>query len=300
MSLHTCLLPGGYIDAEGNIYKEVVLIPLNGREEEILASSGNSSASLVTTILSSTIKRIGNISDITSDIVGHLLVADRQYLMLKLRELTFGDFVQATLACPWPDCGERVDIDFNISNIPVKQGMQARTIHELKLSEKAVLDTDWAKKNNTLKFRLPNGRDQELIAPVLIDNEAEALTQLLWRCIKSLGDITDISIENIRDLTSLARMEIENKMQELSPEVELEMQACCPECGRKFTAPFDIQAFFFGEFRVSRELLYKEVHYLAYHYHWSEKEIMDFPGEKRRHYIEVLANEIERLNNATA
>ena len=60
------------------------------------------------------------------------------------------------------------------------------------------------------------------------------------------------------------------------------MEAQCPECGHDFSVPFDPQEFFFGELRTSRDFLYREVHYLAYHYHWSEQEIMAMPRDKRR------------------
>jgi hypothetical protein len=96
----------------------------------------------------------------------------------------------------------------------------------------------------------------------------------------------------------MARMEIELEMLRVAPRIELNMDVICPECTRVFTAPFDLQDFFFGEMRTSRDLLYREVHYLAYHYHWSEKEIMEMPKDARRNYIEILADEIERLNNA--
>ena len=39
------------------------------------------------------------------------------------------------------------------------------------------------------------------------------------------------------------------------------------------------------------------MHYLAYHYHWSEGEIMAMTRDKRRTYIDVLADAIEVLNN---
>jgi hypothetical protein len=63
--------------------------------------------------------------------------------------------------------------------------------------------------------------------------------------------------------------------------------------------PFDVQDFFFGELRTSRDLLYREVHYLAYHYHWGEREIMDMPRQKRRIYIDILAEEMGKLNDGT-
>ena len=86
-------------------------------------------------------------------------------------------------------------------------------------------------------------------------------------------------------------------MRLLAPGVEQVMEAGCAECGRTFLVPFDVQRFFFGELRTDRDLLYREVHYLAYHYHWSEHEIMSMTRDKRRTYLEVLAEEIERLND---
>lgn len=44
--------------------------------------------------------------------------------------------------------------------------------------------------------------------------------------------------------------------------------------------------------------LYKEVHFLALNYHWSEKEIMEMPRRKRLMYIENLGEEIKRMNEA--
>jgi hypothetical protein len=147
-------------------------------------------------------------------------------------------------------------------------------------------------------FRLPNGADQEVISPLVSENEARALTMLLGRCIKSIGAFKNPGDELISRLSPLARMEIERQMATVAPLVELNLGANCPECNREFSVPFDLQEFFFGELKTSLDLLYREVHYLAYHYHWSEREIMDMPREKRRRYIEVLTDEIERLNNA--
>ena len=146
-------------------------------------------------------------------------------------------------------------------------------------------------------FRLPNGADQEAVSPLLDENEALALTALLARCIQGIGLVSPPAEEQIAGLSPLARAEIEAEMERLAPKVDLDMETSCPECGRAFVAPFDLQRFFFGELRTDSDLLYREVHYLAYHYHWSEREIMEMTRDKRRKYIEVLADEIERLNN---
>lgn len=299
MTQITCQLPGGYIDDTGSLHQQVELLPLSGREEELLTQRRESvSASLVTEILVRCVQCIGSIGSVSTDILRHLLVADRQFLLLKLREATFGDRVQATVSCPWQNCREKIDIDFSTKDIPIKESEDKGPMYTMELSSKAALMDDCGKKCRKVSFRLPNGADQETISPLLAENEARALSMLLSRCVLSIGTKEKPGEKILNGLSPLARMEIENAIEAAAPKIELTIAADCPECGNKFTLPFDIQNFFFGEFKTSRDLLYREVHYLAYHYHWSEREIMDMPKEKRLQYINVLANEIERMNNA--
>lgn len=294
----TYRLPGGYTDKNSVFHQEVEFVPLSGREEELLADRTiPGSAAIVTTVLSRCIRRIGTISPVSEEVARNLLIADRQYLLLKLREATFGSQIQANIHCPWPSCGKKVDIDFSTNDIPVRESEDKGPLYTMRLSYEAAFNNN-GDKHRVIIFRLPNGSDQEAISPIIAENEARALTVLLSRCIKSIGPIENPEEELICGLSPLARMEIERQMEAFAPKVELTMAADCPECGREFSIPFDLQDFFFGELRTTLDLLYREVHYLAYHYHWSEQEIMEMPRDKRRKYIDVLADEIERLNNA--
>jgi len=292
------LLPGGYVDRDGVAHREVEVVPLSGREEELLAGRSTVSAALVTAVLERCTRRIGAISPPGREVVRGLLVADRQYLLLKLREATFGDQVQGTVRCAWPDCGAKVDIEFSIRDIPIRESEQKGPVYEMDLSPEAAWQDEQGALHRRLSFRLPNGADQESVGPLLAVNESEALTELLARCILSIGSWRNLTASQIAELSPLARLEIEKCMEQTAPAVELSMEVGCPECGRRFTVPFDLQDFFFGELRTSHDLLYREVHYLAYHYHWSEREIMEMPRDKRRSYIAILADEIERLNDA--
>ncbi len=293
------LLPGGYCDADGCVHREVELVSLTGREEELLArNSGREYASLVTGVLHCCIKRLGAFSPVPLQVVRDLLVADRMFLLLKLRENTFGSEVQATVTCPWPDCGRKVDFNFSIGDIPVTESVDKGPLFKMTLSGDAAFTHDDGEVYREIVFRLPTGADQEVAAPRLAVNEASALSLLLTRCITAVGPCKEPDGELIGRLSPRARLEIEKEMERVAPRVETELEGDCPECGREFDIPFDIHHFFFGELRTSIDLLYREVHYLAYHYNWSEKEIMDFPRQKRHKYIEILAEEIERLNNA--
>lgn len=295
MNLFSCILPGGYWDEEGILHREVELAPLTGREEELLASqSSTGSAGLVTSVLARCIRRLGSIAPVQESVARGLLVADRLYLLLKLRALTFGGRVQSSVHCPWPDCGKKVDLNFNIDDIPVRESIDKGPVYTIEISEEALERSSDIKRKH-VTFRLPTGVDQEAIGGLVLKNEALALTRLLERCVAGSGD--GYGSEFIAGLSPLAKMEIEKAMENAAPAVDTIMEAHCPECGRDFSIPLDIQDFFFGELRTSRDLLYREVHYLSYHYHWSEREIMDMTREKRRGYIDILADELERANN---
>jgi uncharacterized protein DUF6760 len=291
----TGMLPGGHWDSGGVLHREFELATLTGRDEELLAQADcRETASMVTAVLSHGVRRVGDIAPVTEDVARQLLVADRQYLLLKLRQLTFGAQVRADLFCPWTDCGRRVSLQFALDHVPVEEPPLRAPLHVLSLSPRACEEDP---EQCEVSFRLPNGADQEDVSPLLAHNEAEALSCLLARTVQRIGDHAPPGRERVAALSPLARAEIEAEMERLAPKIELDIDTGCPECGRSFVVPFDLQRLFFGDLRGDRDLLYRQVHYLAYHYHWSENEIMTMPRAKRHAYIDLLADEIERLNN---
>jgi len=205
------ILPGGYWDATGVLHREFELAELTGREEELLAQTRRAeTASLVTAVLSRGVRRLGDISPVSEDIAGQFLVADRQYLLLKLRQQTFGDLVRADLFCPWADCGRRVSIEFAIDGLPVEEAPERAPFFTLTLSPDACGADDSAQRE--VSFRLPNGADQEAVSAVLATNEAEALSLLLFRAIRRIGSFAPPSRELVSALSPLARAEIEAEM----------------------------------------------------------------------------------------
>ncbi len=292
MNTQEFTLPGGYIDAQGQVHKTVILDALGGREEELLAEQHDASAMLVTELLTRCVKQIGSIGPMTHDIARALLVADREFILLMLRQLTFGDKVEATLPCPWPDCHQNIDIDFAISSIPITGLSDIAPYYECDLQDEIT------QANTKIQFRLPNGADLEYLATQQNTNQAKVISQLLQRCISCLGDLLSPSLDDIQDLPANTRAKIEQAMESIAPNLDLTMELTCPECKRSFIAPFELQDFFFGELRTHIDLLYREIHYLAFHYHWSEEELMRMPRRRRRQYIRVLSEEIESMNDA--
>jgi hypothetical protein len=261
-------LPGGLVLDGNRCLRKAALRPLNGREEEWLAEGRNlPSAVKVTRVLNSCLVSLDK-SPVTGEMVRSLLVGDREYLMLRLREMTLGDDVKAVLHCPV--CSQRMDLSFRISETPVEERRQTAAAYSVGLGKRSV------------RFRLPSGGDQEA---VLAMEASAATSELLRRCILDDGG-WPLSEEDREAVTA--------EMERLAPRVELELDAVCPECNHAFVAPFDTTAFFFEEMRTSRDQLLREFHALAFYYHWSENDILNLGRDRRRTYLGLLSEALRQ------
>ncbi len=63
----------------------------------------------------------------------------------------------------------------------------------------------------------------------------------------------------------------------------------CPACRQPFTALLDAAGYFYQEIANRSAHLYRQVHLLAFYYHWSEAEIMGMTAAKRQRYLDLLA-----------
>lgn len=96
-------LPGGYVDSDRVIHREVEVTELTGEEEDILASRQASSLQKINKALSNCIKRIGNITNparITEIVEKDLTSSDRMFLIIALRRVSLGDDYPFEVTCP--------------------------------------------------------------------------------------------------------------------------------------------------------------------------------------------------------
>jgi hypothetical protein len=285
----TVALPGGYRDAAGVLQVAADIAPLTGFAEEQLAEpfDARTRPTLVTRLLAGCVSALGTRSAV--DAIRGLLVADREFLVLKLRQLTFGSRVQATLVCP--ECDRRLDMEFDIDALPVEIRHPLADTEVLELSHAAAFVDATGVEHRAVEFRLPTGVDEEAVAAGEARDVAEASATLLERCLVRVGNIAPVDRATARGLNALARTEIEERMETVAPQIGLEMDVGCPECGRVFVEVLDCAALLFEELSLERGQLYRDVHHLALHYHWSEPEILALPRSKRQAYLELLRAE---------
>jgi hypothetical protein len=265
---NTFSLPGGLMLQQDQLLNTACLRPLSGREEEWLAyHHAAPNAARVSWLLNACLLSIGN-RPVESDLVRRLLVADRDYLILQLRRLTFGDQVQAVVPCP--ACNQKMDIDFHLDDVPVERRPQQACSYTLELA------------NRLVSFRLPTGGDQEAVLGATGD---VAVEELLNRCV--LDDGGD-------PLSAEERQAVIAEMEQLAPQVDLELDLTCPECAERFLLPFDTTAFFFEEMASKGDALLHEIHALAFYYHWSESDILQLERRRRRAYLALLNDSLRQ------
>jgi hypothetical protein len=261
-------LPGGLVLDDRQRLESAELRPLTGRDEEWLAAHPTApSAIAVTRVLTSCLVRIGNAKP-TEKIVRRLLVGDRDYLILQLRRLTLGDEFHVVFPCT--ACGNKMDVLFGADTVPVTVRPQTRAEYSIQLGLGGNSDPP-------VRFRLPCGADQEAVVQLGPERAAD---MLLHRCVLENG---------ARSFSSADREAIGDAMEELAPQVDLELDLVCPDCGDQFLAPFDTTVFFLNEMRINSGQLLREIHSLAFYYHWSQAEILGLRRDRRRTYLGLLS-----------
>ena len=201
-----------------------------------------------------------------------LTAGQREALLLELRALTFGDRMACLLRCPNSGCGQKLDLDLRVSQLILDSKAVPGEIYE------AAVD-GWR-----VKFRLPDGGDQEAVAQTAYGDEQRALQVLLARCLQAVEHEGSPS----REIPAALAERISAKMAELDPQAEIALDAVCPACGRTFRTILDTATFFFTEIASHARALLGEVHVLAAVYHWSEAAILAMPERRRRRYLDLV------------
>jgi hypothetical protein len=263
----TVSLLGGLLLEDGSRVDHVGLRRVSGREEDWLARHPTASnAEAVSALLSACIEQ-ESVDMPARLLTRQMLVGDRDYLMVQLRALTLGTDVVAVYSCP--ACHQKMDVLLDLTEVPAEPAPQIDLIHEIELSE-----------SRRVRFRLPNGADQEAVARLPLDHPADVL---IARCLVD-DDGTPLDEDD--------KQRISEAMERLSPKVEIELELTCPECAHVFATELDVASFFFAELAASHQTLLREVHHLAFYYGWSEEAILAMDRDRRRAYLSLLSDEL--------
>ena len=283
-------LPGGRLRHDGTCVRDAQLRPLTGRDEDWLLSLDTPwpQAVLVTELLARCVERIGP-EPASREMVCSLLVGDRDFLLLRLHEISFGPRVELVRACPHAECGAKMDVDFNLATVPVEETL-VRSRYEFEFGEAP---------RHKASFRLPEGADQEAVCQWSGLAADDMTTRLLARCLVELDGKSPVGPVDVQALSPEARTALEHEIERCSPKVHFEMEATCPQCGRAFSSRVDPASFLFQALLGARADFVREVHLLAFHYHWSLREILELSRPRRRRYLGTLVSQLDRAGDMT-
>jgi hypothetical protein len=275
----TVFVPHGWFLGEVH-YRTATVRMLTGEDEEFLRELSPSFLPVErsTAILCRCVTALAGRQEVTPEALCDLTVGDREALLFHIRRISEGDRVPLSIHCPRPTCKEPMDLDLMLSELLQPKATTPRDVYSETVECKG--------RKITARFRLPTGGDQTAAARSATTAPKTAAVLLFERCVIDLvderGDHATVS-EDVVDA-------VEIEMARLDPQAETILNLTCPVCGHGFSASFDAGLHLFSDFADRQETLYREVHLIALHYHWSEREILSMTTKKRRLYLDLLRN----------
>jgi hypothetical protein len=264
-------LPCGLREASGRRARAARVTPLTGRAEAQAAADTNPYRAALG-VLCASLSRLGNYQppDIDRALLAGLYPIDRDYLLVQVARVTFGDVCYQTLVCPHAPCGKRVDLELDL-----------RT-----------LSAEAAEVVAVRRFVLPDGREGVVRIATAGDQaelhdlpESELEAHFLDRCLVTTEGC---EVNDWRSIPAALRACIVQQSVEGAPALDLHLSLVCVECGNAFTYEYDPLRGLMREMLGARAALRHEVHCIASHYHWSEREILDLTRAQRRDYIDMI------------
>jgi hypothetical protein len=281
-------LPAGWLDDAGNAHRDAILRPVCGADEEWLYGLPLAApeAGVITGLLTRCVPRIGPVEP-TDETVRALPVGDREWLILRLWQLTFGNRVELVLRCPRASCDARMDVEFALDEVPAGESPQRA-------------EYEFEREGVRVRFRLPRGGDLEALgrAGTGAASDDERATVLLARCVLGIegGGADGDGAADPASLLGAAgdlRAALAAQIERQSAAVEREFAARCPECERDFSGAFDPILAFLSEMLRRRAEFERDVHLLGLHYHWPLSEILAMARPRRRRYVRLLLDQLE-------
>jgi hypothetical protein len=208
---------------------------------------------------------------------GRLTVGGRDALLLDFFEQLFGDVATALAQCP--GCSAELEFEVPLDEIRVPPPSDRPDRFKLLWSGREII------------YRLPQVRDLAALgAEPEGDTVAAAARGLAQRCIMAIDDAEGTLLPpSLGDEAARAlEAAIAASVADADPQAVVTLGFDCPSCARNWQSPFDIVEFLWRRLDATARDLLREVHVLASHYGWGEREIVALPPRRRRHYLELI------------
>lgn len=245
---YTFELPIGFVDADGRVHRTAGLRKMTGRDEALMADrhNRNNGARLITELLGACLLRLGSLERPGTSVTQALYSADRHFLLMKLREITFGPEMEASYTCP--TCREATILVEDLGELEVIALEDADVPEDIVVKlEDGYLDRG-GELYDTVVFRYATGADEEKVAGIIRDNPSHGKNALMARCLRALGEMPQHRMEALgtaifADLTLSDRALIDKALNNGGPGMKLRRDVTCNGCGRSYPTTLDLSNF---------------------------------------------------------
>lgn len=208
----------------------------------------------------------------TREELASMSVGKRNFLLLDVREKTFGGNLQGALKCY--KCKKPLEFTAQTDELRGPDFLKddTETFHSIKF------------KDAELEIRALNSFDLAMAADSRsgLYSTRDMLAKLCVNKVFILGKQADVN-----SLPDEVLDQISFKLKEIDPGAVMKIELKCPECKSDLLIPFDISDFFWKEIQSQAKRLMKEVHILAAAYRWREKDILDMSAVRRNYYLDI-------------
>lgn len=203
-------------------------------------------------------------------LIKKISLGDRALLLLNARKLVLGDIISCTVDCP--KCRKPMSVDLSVSKLLAHAEQSTTEDDDYKIQDCGY----------TIHVKPLTGEDQDFAFAK--SKSTDELVQNIARACIVRSDP-----ELPAELPEKLLESIGSRIEKLDPLSDISFSLSCPECNQGFPASFDAEHFIFREIATSLyPQLEREVHWLAFHYHWSEKDILALPSSRRKRYVELV------------
>jgi len=185
-------LPGGYINAAGEVIRTVEVRELNGKDEEAISKAPTLGKALMTILQRGTVK-VGD-QKVDDKILDTMLIGDRDSILLGILKATFGPKIEIQSYCSGCNNFKSVEINVN-DDIKVKV---------LNNPEEDRVFTVQGK-NTEYVVQLPNGNVQKAMIDNMDKTSAELSTLVLEGTLVRIGSAPVISKNQVQNLSLVDR-----------------------------------------------------------------------------------------------
>jgi hypothetical protein len=238
----TYVLPSGYLDPETQeLHREVELREMSGYEEDLLQDRSKRGGA-VDEIMSRCMVKLGSLERdkpqgqerFFMPVLKDMLMTDRTFLIIRLRQLSLGDDFTFEASCP--HCGHRhAHMSVSLADLTVKE-MPEPTARE------------WTTKlpsGAEVVFRALTGKDEIKLREVQRAKGDFMSTLLLLRLISINGE--SVGMSAVKRLSMRDRNFMRGAFEEHEGGIDTKVELSCEDCGRDWEAglPITSTSFFF-------------------------------------------------------